>query len=153
MATPWRNETQQLEYEEQLPDRFEGAGDWIALSQEALKLRGVAEVPAADYGIYVPLATPGRVATAAVPAAWQLRDAYETARLRARYASVQGEHDAISRLNRLYLALRQLHSPELVQSYGIAVTILQQYLLEPDRRLPFSKLLAKFGIAPGQKLR
>ena len=153
MPLPWRNDKQQLEYEAQLPDRFEDAGDWIAAGERALTLVGLREVPAADYGIVVPLATRGRVPTASVPALWELRDDYEQLRLRARFASVAGRKQARETLWQWYLALRAQKTPPNVQRYQHAVTVLQQYLLNPDRRLTFSKILSSFGLAPGQKLR
>ncbi len=153
MSTPWHNDVQQREYEAALPDRFEDAGGWIDATEKALTLIGMRDVPASDYGIFVPLATPGRVPTASVPALWELRTDYETLRLGAKYASVDGRTAARQRLNELYIGLRALRAPGDIQRYQHAIMVLQQYLLDPERRASFSKILGGFGIAPGQRLR
>jgi hypothetical protein len=88
-----------------------------------------------------------------VPGVWTLRDEYETLRLGAKYASVAGERTAIARLNSLYVQIRKQRTPTDVRRFEFAITLLQQYMLEPDRRLTFSRILSKFGIAPGQRIK
>jgi hypothetical protein len=88
-----------------------------------------------------------------VPGVWTLRDEYEALRLGAKYASVAGERAAIARLNSLYVQIRKQRTPTDVRRFEFAITLLQQYMLEPDRRLPFSRILSKFGIAPGQRIK
>lgn len=143
----------QAKYEAQLPDRFEAADNWITTAKRALTLVGAVPAPAEDYGMYVPFGIQRRANTIMVPAIWSLREEYEQLRLGAKFASLTGGQQARETLNPWIREIRAQKTPEDVQRYQHAITVLQQYLLDPDKRKNFSQLLTAFGVAPGQRRR
>ena len=92
----------QERYETSYPDRFEGAGAWIALADAVLGLPQLLSDPSFK----------------GVPRA------HEEARLAARYLSLEGIEDAKRKQGEIARAARTATSPLSVQRYGAAWAVL-----------------------------
>jgi len=141
MTRPWRSAEQQLAYEAQLPDRFDDGAAWLAAAQQTLNLpatsRSGFRLAPGLRGKHTLIPIPDRAAAARDA----LRDAYERARLDARWLSLAGV-DAVQReINRLAIAIRQPLDPDATTRLRMGLLILQQALADPDRRAPWSRVL------------
>ncbi len=147
---PWRSAKEQQRYEESFPDRFEGADEWITLAERARGLVGdeVFGEREASIRFKRPMGIIGAVYV--MPQIEAMRDAYESARLRARYASLAGTKTAIEYLNRIRRMLRETKDPTTAKGLIQANYVIEQYLRDPDKRAPWSKLLMDLDyVGPG----
>ena len=148
MARPWRNDTEQLQYEEQLPDRFDPGSDWIAIASRARDMPSARRYTAQEWETLTGqrIGAPG--ATIIAAGLYQLRPDYETARLRARHISVEGAAIVRRALDDAAVAIREHTDPEAIARHHAPIVILQQALADPDRRLPFSRLITTLNLQP-----
>lgn len=141
MTYPWRNEEQQLAYEAQLPARFDDGAAWVHLAARAAAIK---RVRTSGYRLAPGLR--GKPSLQPIPdrAAAELSAIgadYETARLGARWLSLAGIHAVQQEINRAAIAIRSLRDPEAIAAMRLALIILSQAAREPDRRLPWSRVM------------
>lgn len=116
----------QQAYEKQYPDRFEGAGAWIALADAVLGLPQLLSDPSFK----------------GVPRA------HEEARLAARYLSLQGIEDAKRKQGEIARAARSSINPISAQRYGAAWAVLEDAQKAPDKRPTWRRWLEKHDLIP-----
>lgn len=146
MALSKRQRDEQTRLEAAYPDRFEDAGAWLALANQARPLVGATTMDIKEYRRGAGLPSNNLRGAVAAPKMWQLRQAYEALRLGAKRPSLQGIDAAVNWLNANARDVRGLRQINDLKGALQARYIVEQYLKSPDRRSTFSRLLGDLDI-------